>query len=185
MVHPAYIVGLTDGEGCFHVQIRQDYRIVLRYFITQSCDNRIVLDKVHEYFKCGYVYRKAQYHGLKKDTFVYEVTKQDDIRKVIIPFFNKNPLVGIKNKSFLDFARIADITYQRQDTRKLNDLELTEVVNLKKRMNIHRMARRVREIRSLGGNAKQTQVIAIRQVSKVGSTRIPIFSGEGKVGDEH
>lgn len=153
-IHPAYVVGLTDGEGCFHVQIRQDCRIVLRYFITQSSDNRMILEKVHQFFKCGYVYRKGQYHGLKKDAYVYEVTKQDDIREVIIPFFKTNPLEGIKNKSFLDFYRIAKITYRRQDTRKLTKKELEEVVKLKKRMNFHPMTRRVREIRSLGGNAK-------------------------------
>ena len=177
MIHPAYIVGLTDGEGCFHVQIRRDHRIVLRYFITQSCDNRIILDKVHEYFKCGYVYRKAQYHGKKKDAYVFEVTKQDDIRRKIIPFFKKYPLQGIKNNSFLDFARIAEITHKRQDTRKLTESELSEVLELKKRMNLHRTARPAREIRSPGGNAKQTPVIAIRQVSKVGSTRTPTFVG--------
>lgn len=155
MVHPAYIVGLTDGEGCFHVQIRRDFRIVLRYFITQTEDNRVILDKVHEFFQCGYVYRKGQYHGRKKDAYVFEVTKQDDIRKIIIPFFKKYPLVGIKNKSFLDFARIAEITHQRQDTRRLTNSELTKVIYLKRRMNFHPMTRRVREIRLLGGNAKR------------------------------
>jgi hypothetical protein len=154
MIHPAYVVGLTDGEGCFHVQIRQDFRIVLRYFITQTGANRIILDKVHQFFKCGYVYRKEQYHGLKKDAYVFEVTKQDDIRKVIIPFFKKYPLEGNKNNSFLDFSKIAGITNLRQDTRKLTEKELKEVKKLKKRMNFHPMTRPVREIRSPGGNAK-------------------------------
>jgi len=154
MLHPAYIVGLTDGEGCFLVQIRQDHRIVLRYFITQACDNRMILDKVFQFFKCGYVYRKAQYHGVKKDAYVFEVTKQGDVRKVIIPFFKKYPLEGIKKKSFLDFAKIAEITDGRQDTRKLTSSELSEVVKLKRRMNFHPMTRPVREIRSSGGNAK-------------------------------
>lgn len=174
MVHSAYIVGLTDGEGCFHVQIRQDHRIVLRYFITQSCDNRVILDKVHEYFKCGYVYRKGQYHGKKKDAYVFEVTKQDDIREIIIPFFKRNPLVGIKNKSFLDFSRIAEITYLRQDTRKLTKKELKEVVKLKKRMNYHPMARPVREIRLPGGNAKQTQLSQSVRSAKSGAAEIPL-----------
>ncbi len=158
MVHPAYIVGLTDGEGCFHVQIRQDFRVVLRYFITQTADNRVVLDKVHDFFQCGYVYRKGQYHGRKKDAYVFEVTKQDDIRNRIIPFFKEFPLEGIENFSFLDFARIAEISCGRQDTRKLSERELGEVVELKRRMNFHPMARPVREIRSPGGNAKQPKL---------------------------
>lgn len=53
MLTPNYIVGLTDGEGCFLVQIRTDCRIVLRYFITQRFDNKELLDKVSDFFKSG------------------------------------------------------------------------------------------------------------------------------------
>ncbi|MDO8618359.1 MAG: hypothetical protein Q7R49_00255, partial [Candidatus Daviesbacteria bacterium] len=56
MLTADYIIGLTDGEGCFLVQIRTDCRIVLRYFITQRFDNKDLLDKVFEFFKIGYVY---------------------------------------------------------------------------------------------------------------------------------
>jgi hypothetical protein len=107
MLKPDYIVGLTDGEGCFLVQIRTDCRIVLRYFITQRFDNKELLDKVFDFFKIGYVYRKFQGNDKKKMTFVFEVTKQDDIQNVIIPFFRKYPLQGVKNESFRRFVCIA------------------------------------------------------------------------------
>ena len=123
MLTPDYIVGLTDGEGCFLVQIRTDYRIVLRYFITQRFDNKELLDKVFDYFKIGYVYRKFQGNDKKKMTFVYEVTKQDDIQNVIVPFFKEYPLQGIKRNSFERFARIAEIVKNRQDARKITKKE--------------------------------------------------------------
>lgn len=161
MLTPDYIVGLTDGEGCFLVQIRTDYRIVLRYFITQRFDNKELLDKVFDYFKIGYVYRKFQGNDKKKMSFVYEVTKQDDIQNVIIPFFKAYPLQGIKRNSFERFARIAKIVKNRQDTRKLNEKELKEVWNLKLTMNtlhnelkINVSARLVPEIGLLSGNGK-------------------------------
>jgi hypothetical protein len=162
MLSPDYIVGLTDGEGCFLVQIRTDYRIVLRYFITQRFDNKELLDKVFDFFKIGYVYRKFQGNDKKKMTFVYEVTKQDDIQNVIIPFFRSNPLEGVKQKSFKRFARIAEIVKNRQDTRKLTKEELDEVWNLKLTMNtLHNelreniSARLVPEIGLLSGNGRQ------------------------------
>ncbi len=172
MLTPDYIVGLTDGEGCFLVQIRTDCRIVLRYFITQRFDNVELLNKVYGFFKIGYVYRKFQGNDKKKMTFVYEVTKQNDIQNVIIPFFRKYPLEGIKNESFRRFARIAEIVKNRQDTRKLSEDELKEVWHLKLSMNsLHNepkdrlsgarndprniSARLVPEIGSLSGNGKQ------------------------------
>lgn len=161
MLTPDYIVGLTDGEGCFLVQIRTDYRIVLRYFITQRFDNKELLDKVFDYFKIGYVYRKFQGNDKKKMTFVYEVTKQDDIQNVIVPFFKEYPLQGIKRNSFERFARIAEIVKNRQDARKITKKELEEVWNLKLTMNtLHNelrnniSARLVPEIGLLSGNGK-------------------------------
>lgn len=160
MVNANYIVGLTDGEGCFLVQIRNDCRIILRYFITQRFDNKKLLDKVCQFFKIGYVYRKFQGNDQRKMTFVYEVTKQDDIQEVIIPFFKKYELQGVKKKSFTNFAQIAKIVKNRQDTRKLTRSELNKVWHLKLTMNtLHNKrkdisARPVREIRSPGGNGK-------------------------------
>ncbi|MBU1000409.1 LAGLIDADG family homing endonuclease [Patescibacteria group bacterium] len=161
MLTADYIIGLTDGEGCFLVQIRTDYRIVLRYFITQRFDNKELLDKVFEFFKIGYVYRKFQGNDKKKTTFVYEVTKQDDIQNVIIPFFKEYPLEGVKQRSFERFARIAEIVKNRQDIRKLTKEELETVWQLKLTMNtLHNKlrnisARLVPEIGSLSGNGKQ------------------------------
>lgn len=160
MLTSDYIVGLTDGEGCFLVQIRTDCRIVLRYFITQRFDNKKLLDKVANFFKVGYVYRKFQGNDKKKMTYVFEVTRQDEIQSTIIPFFKVNSLQGVKSESFEMFAKIATIVKNRQDTRKLTKEELNQVWHLKLTMNTlrHKLsnisARRVPEIGSLGGNGK-------------------------------
>lgn len=144
MLTADYILGLTDGEGCFTVILRQDCRIVLRYFITQRFDNRELLDKVFEFFKVGYVYRKFQGNDKQKMTFVYEVTRQSEIQEVIIPFFKKHPLQGVKKNSFERFARIAEIVKDRQDIRKLTKEELNTVWQLKLTMNtLHNKLRKL------------------------------------------
>lgn len=173
MLTSDYIVGLTDGEGCFLAQIRQDCRIVLRYFITQRFDNKLLLDKVCEFFQVGYVYRKAQGNKIRSTTFVYEVTRQDEIHNIIVPFFVKHQLQGVKRESFGRFAKIAAIVRGRQDTRLLSLDELREVWRLKLTMNTlyNTPARPVPEIGTPGGNGKKPQSIPIRQVNEVGSTR--------------
>ena len=135
MLTASYIVGLTDGEGCFLVQIRKDYRIVLRFFIIQRFDNKELLEKVRKFFNVGYVYRKFQGNDKHKTSFVYEVTKQDEVQNIIVPFFKRYPLQGVKQKSFERFAHVSEIVKNRQDTRKLTPQELEEVWQLKLTMN--------------------------------------------------
>lgn len=175
MITADYIVGFTDGEGCFYVQIRTDFRIVLRYFITQRFDNKEVLEGIRDYFKVGYVHLKKQewgkeYRRSRRPTYIFEVTKQDHIQNVIVPFFRKYPLQGIKRLSFEKFARIADIVKGRQDTRLLSEGELKLVWQLKRSMNqLITPARPVPEIGSPGGNGNIPLSIPIRQANKVDS----------------
>lgn len=141
VISAEYIVGFTDGEGCFYVQIRTDYRIVLRYFITQRYDNKEILEQIRDFFGVGYVHLKKQewgkaYRRSRRPTYVFEVTKQDHIQQVIVPFFRKHSLQGIKRFSFEKFAAIADLVKGRQDTRRLSKKELEQVSTLKKTMNV-------------------------------------------------
>ena len=136
-MNPSYIVGLTEGEGCFLVSLRRDFRIDLRFFIAQAEGNRFLLEKVRDFLKVGTVYRKSAARGNKLPAFVYEVTKRDDIFNIVIPFFTKNGFLGYKGKSFEAFCEIAQIVKGRQDIRKLTAEELAFVTNLKQGMNKH------------------------------------------------
>ena len=178
MITADYIVGFTDGEGCFYVQIRTDYRIVLRYFISQRFDNREVLESIQKFFGVGYVHLKAQewgkeYRRTRIPTYVFEVTKQDHIQNVIVPFFRNHRLQGIKHLSFEKFAKVADLVKGRQDTRLLLEDEINLVKQLKGSMNTLNVsitsARPVPEIGSPGGNGNKPLFIPIRQANKVGS----------------
>lgn len=136
MISTSYIVGFTEGEGCFLVCLRKDCRIDLRFFITQAEGNKPLLKKVQQYFKVGIVYQKSSRQG-RLPSWVFEVTKRDDIYQVIIPFFKKHKLLGYKAKSFQAFSKIAKIVKGRQDTKKLTSEELSYVSSLKFGMNKH------------------------------------------------
>lgn len=132
-----YVVGLTDGEGCFIVSLRKDNRIDLRFFISQAIGNKRLLFKVHKFFGVGSVYQKKSATDGRLPAYVFEVSKRDDIYKKVIPFFKKHRLLGIKAKSFETFCTIAEIVRGRQDIRKLTSKELSYIRNIRAGMNKH------------------------------------------------
>lgn len=137
MITPAYVVGFTEGEGCFLVSMRKDHRVDLRFFITQAIGNKPLLEQVQKFFGIGCVYQKSSSRNGKLPAYVFEVTKRDDIYQVIIPFFKRHHLLGIKALSFLAFCQIAQVVKGRQDTRKLTPAELSTITTLKLGMNKH------------------------------------------------
>ena len=137
MLQALYIVGLTEGEGCFLVSIRADGRIDLRFFVAQAEGNKPLLLKVQKFFRVGSVYQKSARRTGRLPAWVFEVTRRDDIYNVVIPFFKRFKLLGIKAKSFEAFVRIAGIVKGRQDVRKLTKKELIIIRKLKFGMNKH------------------------------------------------
>ena len=136
MLTPDYINGLTEGEGCFLVCLRKDYRIELRFFIAQAIGNKPLLEEVRKFFGVGSVYQKSNVEG-KLPAYVFEVSRRDDVYNTVIPFFKKHKLKGIKAKSFAVFEEIGKIVKGRQDKRKLTPEELSYVTQLRAGMNKH------------------------------------------------
>ena len=56
MLNADYIVGFTEGEGCFLVCLRKDNRIELRFFIAQAPGNIHILRGLKKFFGIGSVY---------------------------------------------------------------------------------------------------------------------------------
>ena len=136
MLTPDYIVGFTEGEGCFLVSLRKDNRIEFRFFIAQAIGNRPLLEELKKFFVVGSVYQKSNVKG-KLPAYVFEISKRDDIYRVLIPFFQKYRLKGIKAKSFSIFEEIARLVKGRQDKRKLTSEELDYITYLRSGMNKH------------------------------------------------
>ena len=136
MITPSYVVGLTEGEGCFLVCLRKDFRIELRFFIAQAIGNKPLLEEIRRFFKVGTVYQKSNVKG-KLPAYVFEVSRRDEIYNTIIPFFQKHKLKGIKAKSFAVFEEIGLMVKGRQDSRKLTERELRYITTLRQGMNKH------------------------------------------------
>jgi hypothetical protein len=105
-LHPQWIVGFTDGEGCFHVGIARHpemalgYQVLPELVIVQHERNAKVLHALKKYFGCGVVRRN---HG---DRMCWRVRKLEHLEQRIIPFFDRHDLKTLKRQDYLAFRRV-------------------------------------------------------------------------------
>lgn len=140
MVSADYIVGLTDGEGCFYVRVQPPYnkfggaRIQLNFFIKVQQADKAMLEKVRNVLGCGMVYFQKENRLNHSQCYRYSVNSHRDIIGIIIPFFQKHNLQGkTKQNNFKLFCQIAELVKQK---KHLSQYGLNKIVNLKSRMNL-------------------------------------------------
>jgi hypothetical protein len=156
MVSADYIVGLTDGEGCFYVNISQDKRypnsrpkVETHFYIKLHEEDLPLLQEVRESLRGGFIYLQKEKRPNHSQCYRFEINSQRDIHGIILPFFRKHPLQSKKQKDFEIFKEIAMMVKEK---KHLESVSLEKIRQLKSVMN--HGARRMREIRLSGGNAK-------------------------------
>jgi hypothetical protein len=155
MVSADYIVGLTDGEGCFYVNVRDRNSrwkplVATHFYIKLREDNRELLEEVKQSFGCGAVYFQKENRPNHSSCYRFEINSRRDIKEVLLPFFEKHPLHGPKRIDFETFRKIAEAVDSGEHTTPEG---LRKIRNLKLQMKDDR-ARWMREIRPSSGNAK-------------------------------
>src|SRR3990167_7317862 len=107
IVSKDYIVGLTDGEGCFYVNTwksisyKAGYGVQLHFHLKMQEKDRPLLEKVKNTLGCGAVYFQKEQRANHTQCYRYTVSAQRDIFGKIIPFFRQYPLQSSsKRKSF-------------------------------------------------------------------------------------
>ena len=71
--------------------------------IAQHYQDKQLLLSFRKYFNCG----KIRIHS--KNAVVWSVYKFDDIVNIIIPFFQKFPIIGVKELDFRDWCKVAEL----------------------------------------------------------------------------
>lgn len=134
-----YIVGLTDGEGCFYVNLgkfsayRSGSRVQLHFHLKLQEADRDLLLKVCDTLGCGNVYFQKEQRLNHTQCYRYTVSAQRDIFSTIIPFFKKHQLqTASKRKSFDLFCRIANMVEAK---KHLTPHGIERIRILKKQMN--------------------------------------------------
>ena len=107
---PWYVVGFTDGEGCFSVSIfknsttRSGYQVFPEFVVTQGSNNLSVLKDLQSFFGCGKIYVNRRKDNHRRNLYRYCVRSIKDIRNIVIPFFNQSPLKTSKKFDFQTFC---------------------------------------------------------------------------------
>src|SRR3990167_991180 len=99
-----YIIGLTDGEGCFYVNIRHGNKTSLgqvetHFYIKMKDKEKQLLDKVKKTLGFGAIYFQNEKRKNHCCCYRYEVNNRKDINK-LISIFQKNPLQSRKQNDF-------------------------------------------------------------------------------------
>ncbi len=109
-LNPWWIVGFTDGEGCFSVSrfknptCKSGYQVLYEFVITQGKSSETAMKAIQNYFNCGHIYINRRYDNHHENLLRYCVRKQKDLKEIIIPFFLKHPLQSAKKEQFEIFC---------------------------------------------------------------------------------
>jgi LAGLIDADG endonuclease len=129
--------GFCDAESNFTVRVRknkdkniQGFEFIFR--IALHIDDIKVLKKVQDKLNCGKIIRD-------RNTYIYLVSSLIDIETVIIPLFNKWPLMTKKYLDFLDFKKSFYIFKKRQKDKQNTQTYNLQILKLKNSMNDKRV----------------------------------------------
>lgn len=128
---PNWISGFSCGESCFDIRIIQSvkytagYQIQTRLRITQHTRDRALLYLIASYFDCGKI-------ELSRNVENFCVSSYKEVVNIIIPFFNKYPLLGSKNLEFEDFCKVAELM---KNKAHLTTEGIEKIKEIKNKMN--------------------------------------------------
>jgi len=113
--NPNWLSGFTTGEGNFQVWIAESksnkvgYQVQLMFRIGQHERDIKLMELLTKYLSAGKLYKNS------KEPFVtLTIYKLTDIKKIIIPFFEQNPLYGVKHLDFLDFCKVVKLKVEKK-----------------------------------------------------------------------
>ena len=110
---PNWVVGFTEGEGCFRVSINRQpkmltgWQVLPEFRIVQHKRNRATLEKLQRFFGAGDV---VVNHGTRLEL---RIRKLSDLMKVAA-FFKQHRFHTTKQADFRIFAQIIDMMERRE-----------------------------------------------------------------------
>jgi hypothetical protein len=114
-----WIVGFVDGEGCFSCPVhpnpsmRLGWQVQPCFAVVQGERSAYVLEMIRDFFGCGKLYRNRRRDNHREDLMVYAVFNGNDLRRVIVPFFEANPLRTAKQEEFEKFKLVLELMERR------------------------------------------------------------------------
>ena len=107
---PYWLAGFVSGEGCFDINLKKSkthktgHQVILRISIKQHERDKDLMELITKYLNSGKIYRLDE-----RPMVSLTIVKYSDITNLIIPFFKKYPVLGIKQNDFSDWCKIAKL----------------------------------------------------------------------------
>lgn len=144
---PYWLSGFVNGEGSFHIVARnsETKSMFARFSIHLHRRDLEVLKGISIYFKqlldkniekTSMLDSNEKKIDVQDNSVNFQISKFSDIKEVIIPFFNKYALIGIKNLDFEDFKKICEILESKLYLKNSNEYE--KILRIKSGMNLNR-----------------------------------------------
>lgn len=138
-----WIVGFTDGEGCFCISINRNrttklgWQVMPEFVITQGDKSLNSLKLVKNFFDCGRIFINRRHDNHKEDLHRYCVRSLTDLEDKIIPFFESNQLKTYKRNSFKVWSKAVKLMKNKKlhlNLRGIRKLaEMSATINQQKR----------------------------------------------------
>jgi hypothetical protein len=107
---PNWVTGFADSESSFSLKVskkstaKSGWSVIPAFQIELHSRDIILLRKIKDYFGLGIISER-----LDRNTIVYSVKSTRDIVKVIIPHFDKYPLITQKRADYLLFKQAINL----------------------------------------------------------------------------
>lgn len=109
-----WIVGFTDGEGCFSVSMiknkttKTGWQIFPEFVVTQGEKSLSSLQAIQNYFGCGRIFINKRYDNHNENLYRFCIRSIKDLHEKIVPFFKTHQLLTAKQNDFAIFSEIID-----------------------------------------------------------------------------
>ena len=120
-LNASWIVGFTDGEGCFHISINKmpkmslGWQVLPEFRIVQHEKDEAVLHRIKYYFGFGDIEINNRDENATRKGF--RVRGLENLNK-IVNFFNENPLQSSKRKNFEIFSQVIQLMNNKKHLSK-------------------------------------------------------------------
>jgi hypothetical protein len=144
-----WIVGFVDGEGCFSVPIQRNsktltWQVQPQFVVVQGASSVSALELLRDYFDCGRINANRRTDNHREPMYRYVVRRFRDLDEIIVPFFERYPLLTSKRENFGKFVDVLKLMKQRRHLSTDGLLEIARIVetmNRRKPSSVRRILR--------------------------------------------
>ena len=127
-----YIAGFVSGDGSFSVvtgpnSFHTGFGQTV-FLISQHIHNKLLLENIMKQFNVGYLGSSVT----RPEEISYRVTSKKDLVKVIIPFFENYPTLGVHSISYFKWKSIIEYILESKDLYKGKDKKTFNTVLIPK-----------------------------------------------------